>query len=197
MPVIAITGGLGSGKSTVREIFEEFGAKGVDTDEIARRVIQPGTRGSRMVREAFGDSFFTPEGQMDRKKMAGHVFSDPSRREKLESILHPLIREAEDKVVRELLRKDPGAVVVVEVPLLAEGDRAGHYDGVVLVTAPEDVRMDRLVRSGRYTRDEAALRMAHQADDRERERVASWIVENSGPVGKTRSQVRSVLDQMV
>ncbi len=197
VPVIAITGGLGSGKSTVREIFEEFGARGIDTDEIARRVVQPGSKGSQMVREAFGNAFFTDAGHLDRKKMAAHVFSDPVQRQRLESTLHPLIREEEARVVSEHLEESPGAVVVVEVPLLVEGDRSGHYDGVVLVTAPVNVRMERLVRSGRYTPDEAVSRMDHQADDLQRELFASWVIENSGPVEKTRAQVRSVLNDVV
>jgi dephospho-CoA kinase len=196
MPVIAITGGLGSGKSTVREIFEEFGARGIDTDEIARRVVKPGSKGSRMVREAFGSAFFTDDGHLDRKKMAAHVFSDPARLEKLVSILHPLIRETVARVVKKHLLEDPDAVVVVEVPLLAERDLSGYYDDVVLVTAPVDVRMDRLVRSGRYSRDEAMSRMAHQTDDVKREEVATWIVENSGSLEQTRTQVRSVLDEL-
>jgi dephospho-CoA kinase len=194
--VIAITGGLGSGKSTVREIFEEFGARGIDTDEIARTVVEPGSKGSRMVREVFGNAFFTDDGHLDRKKMAAHVFSDPARRERLELILHPLIRDAESRFVSKCLEENPDAVIVVEVPLLTEGSRSGYYDGVVLVTAPGEVRMDRLVRSGRYSRAEALSRMAHQTDDVKREQVATWILENGGSLEQTRTQVRSVLDEL-
>jgi len=197
MPVIAITGGLGSGKSTVREIFEELGAVGVDTDEVARQVVQPGTEGAGKVREAFGDEFFMPDGELDRKKMAAHIFSDPDRRKKLELILHPLIRAEEARIVESYLEVDPKAVVAVEVPLLAEGGRAALYDGVVLVTAPVDVRLERLVRSERYTRDEAASRIANQADDVKREQIASWTVENGGSTEQTRSQIRSILGTLL
>lgn len=197
MPVIAITGGLGSGKSTVRKAFEELGAKGVDTDEIARLVVQPGSKGAMMVKEAFGDRFFTPEGVLDRKKMAAHVFADRSRREKLESILHPLIREAEKEMVNRYLHEDAATVVVVEIPLLAEGGRSTQYDGVVLVTAPLDVRLERLVKAGRYTRDEASSRIANQANDSKREQIASWTVENAGSVEETRAKIRSILRALV
>ena len=197
MPVIAITGGLGSGKSTVREIFEELGAIGVDTDEIARQVVQPGTVGAEKVREAFGGSFFMPGGELDRKKMAAHIFSDPDERHKLESILHPLIREAEARTVERYHEVEPAAVIVVEVPLLVEGGRSALYDGVVLVTAPVDIRLERLVKSGRYTREEAASRIANQADDAKREQVASWKIENGGDLEETRSQARLVLDAVM
>jgi dephospho-CoA kinase len=193
VPVIAITGGLGSGKSTVREIFEELGARGLDTDAISRQVVESGTPGAEKIRELFGDSFFTPEGELNRKMMAAHVFSDPAERQKLESILHPLIREAESDMVKKFLHTDTDTVVVVEIPLLAEGGRSAQYDGVVLVTAPMGVRLERLVKSGKYTREEAASRIANQADDAKREQIASWTVENAGSVDETRAQVRTIL----
>jgi dephospho-CoA kinase len=197
VPVIAITGGLGSGKSTVREIFEELGAKGLDTDAISRQVVESGTPGAEKIRELFGDSFFTPEGELNRKMMAAHVFSNPAERQKLESILHPLIREAESDMVKKFLNTDTDTVVVVEIPLLAEGGRSAQYDGVVLVTAPLEVRLERLVKSGRYTREEAASRIANQADDAKREQIASWTVENAGSFADTRSQVRTILRTLV
>jgi len=193
VPVIAITGGLGSGKSTVREIFEELGAKGLDTDAISRQVVESGTPGAEKIREMFGDSFFTPEGDLNRKMMAAHVFSNSDERQKLESILHPFIREAEGDMVKKFLHADTDTVVVVEIPLLAEGGRSAQYDGVVLVTAPMGVRLERLVKSGRYTREEAASRMANQADDAKREQIASWTVENAGTIDETRAQVLSIL----
>ena len=103
MPVIAITGGLGSGKSTVRELFEELGALGIDTDELSRRVVEPGTEGAEAVREAFGDRFFLQDGSLDRRGMAAHIFDDPERRKALEAILHPLIRGEEGRLARERL----------------------------------------------------------------------------------------------
>jgi dephospho-CoA kinase len=201
MPVIAITGGLGSGKSTVREIFEELGAKGLDTDAISRQVVESGTPGAEKIRELFGDSFFTSEGELNRKMMAAHVFSNPAERQKLESILHPLIREAESDMVKKFLNTDTDTdtdtVVVVEIPLLAEGGRSAQYDGVVLVTAPMGIRLERLVKSGKYTREEAASRIANQADDAKREQIASWTVENAGSFADTRSQVRTILRTLV
>ena len=129
MPVIAITGGLGSGKSTVREIFEELGAVGVDADQLARMVVEPGTEGAERVRETFGADCFDRQGRLDRKKMASIVFNDKAALLRLEAILHPLIRKAEARMVAQYREKEPGSLVVIEIPLLVERGRESFYPG--------------------------------------------------------------------
>jgi len=197
MHVIAITGGIGSGKSTVRRMFEELGAIGVDADELARQVVSPGSEGAKLLKETFGPEFFDKEGYLDRKMMAQKVFSDPDERLKLERLLHPLIRAAEGKKIRDIREKDPEAVVVVEIPLLVEASRAGGYEGVILVEAPEGVRARRLVRSGKYSLDQAAARMAAQVEDVQRVRFATWIVDNSGDMQSTAIQVENIYSSLV
>ena len=196
MPVIAITGGIGSGKSTVRRIFEELGADGIDTDELARKVVEPGTEGSRQVREVFGENCFDQGGRLDRKRLALEVFNDKAARSRLESILHPLISEEEALFIRDCKRNDPAGLVVVEVPLLAEGGRYPGYDGVILVTAPEKTRLQRLERSGRYTREDVAARIKSQASESDREKLANWTVDNSGTLEETTSQVKRILNDL-
>ena len=192
MPVIAITGGIGSGKSTVRRMFEELGAFGIDADELARQVVQPGSEGARLLQEAFGPEFFDSEGRLDRRQMAAKVFAEPKARLKIETILHPLIRAAERKFLKDVQREKPEAVVAVEIPLLAEVGRSKEYNSVVLVTAPEKVRISRLVESGKYSGDDAVSRMASQAADRDRENVATWTVDNGGELDLTARQVRKI-----
>ncbi|UCF88839.1 MAG: dephospho-CoA kinase [bacterium] len=194
MPVIAITGGIGSGKSTVRRMFEELGAFGIDADDLARQVVEPGSRGARLLMEEFGPAFFDSEGRLDRRQMAAKVFNDPSARHKIESILHPLIRAAEKEVLEDIRRRDPKALVAVEIPLLVEGGRWKDYSAVILVTAPDQVRISRLVESGRYTREEAASRMASQLKDEERSRLATWTINNGENVDATARQVKKVYE---
>jgi len=196
MLVIAITGGIGSGKSTVREIFEEMGAVGIDADELAREVVEPGRRGSIKVREAFGSSFFDDRGKLKRKEMARLVFSDPPARRKLETILHPEIRARESKKISEAARNDPEAVVAVEVPLLAETRGKEPYDIVINVTAPEEVRLDRLSASGRHDRSEAQARIDHQTKDEARIRIADYVIDNGGTRENTAKQVKKVLSDL-
>jgi dephospho-CoA kinase len=192
MRVIAITGGIGSGKSTVRRLFEELGAFGVDADDLARQVVKPGSEGASLLLEAFGPQFFDSEGRFKRKQMAAKVFDDPRARITLEKILHPLIRAAEKALLKNIQRETPEGVVAVEIPLLAEGGRSGEYNGVVLVTAPVEVRIARLVDFEKYTSDEAVSRMASQAEDSDREGLATWIVDNSGDLDLTGEQVKRI-----
>jgi len=196
MLVIAITGGIGSGKSTVREIFEEMGAVGIDADELAREVVEPGTRGAVKVRKVFGPTFFNDRGRLKRREMAHLVFSDPPARRKLETILHPEIRAREAEKINETARNDPGAVVAVEVPLLAETRGKEPYDIVINVTAPEEVRLDRLSASGRYDRSEAQARIDHQTKDEARIRIADYVIDNGGTRENTAKQVKKVLSDL-
>jgi len=192
MMVIAITGGIGSGKSTVRKLFEKMGASGIDTDELARKAVEEGSEGARRIREAFGPSYFDEKGELDRQRMAERVFSDSRSLRKLESILHPIIREKEQMIIEELKNKAPEIIIVVEIPLLAEGDRAEQYDLVVNVTAPEKIRLDRLVKSGKYSRKEAKDRIANQANNETRASIAHYTIDNGNTVGHTEAQVRKI-----
>ena len=197
MPVIAITGGIGAGKSSVRRIFEELGASGVDADDIARRVVKPGTSGWAQVREAFGEKYFDAEGRLDRAKLAELVFADPAARKSLESILRPLIREAEARLVEQMLAEKPERPVVVEIPLLVEGGEVNRYDGVVLVTASRKTRLERLERAGGLTREETEARIRSQAPEEERARIANWVIDNEGPIEETRIQVAGILRELI
>ena len=196
MKIIAIIGGMGAGKSTVRRMFEKLGAIGIDADELARQVVVPGSEGARKLREAFGPQFFDSEGKLDRKRMARKVFSDQPARRTIESILHPLIREAEKTLLEKISGENPKAFVAVEIPLLSEGGRARDYTDVVLVTAPERLRITRLVEGGIYSYDEAAARMKSQTADGEREKIASWIVNNGGKLEETQKQVQKIFETL-
>lgn len=192
MSVIAITGGIGSGKSTVRKIFEGLGARGIDADDLARLVVRPGSAGWSRIRETFGEEYFDEEGELDRKLLARAVFSEEGPRRLLESILHPLILDAEARLIAEALAERPERPVVVEIPLIAEGAAVDRYDGIVLVTASENTRLERLERKGILTREEARARMRCQASDEKRARIADWTIDNDGPEENTRGQVERI-----
>jgi dephospho-CoA kinase len=166
---IGLTGGIGSGKSAVAARLAARGAVVVDADAIAREVVEPGTAGLAAVVAEFGPSVLTPDGRLDRAAMATIVFSDPERRHALEAIVHPLVGERSAAL---LAAAPPEAVVVYDVPLLAESvgtgrDRTGEFDAVVVVEAPLEVRLTRLVARGVAEAD-AWSRIAAQAGDAER-----------------------------
>ena len=178
---IAVTGGIGSGKSAVASRLAAHGAIVVDADRLAREVIEPGTDGLTAVVDAFGPEVLTRDGALDRPAMAAIVFADPKRRATLEAIVHPLVGRRS----AELLAAAPeGSVVVYDVPLLAESadgalGRRSEFDAVIVVEAPLDARVHRLVARG-LDEPDARARIAAQATDEQRRAIADHVLVNDG-----------------
>ncbi|TFV75447.1 dephospho-CoA kinase [Blastococcus sp. CT_GayMR19] len=182
---IGLTGGIGSGKSTVSALLAERGAVVIDADRIAREVVEPGTPGLAAVVEAFGEQVLTADGSLDRPGLAAVVFADPAARKRLDGIVHPLVRARS----AELAAATPeDAVVVHDVPLLVESGQTGSYDLVLVVQADLETRVQRLVRRGLGEAD-ARARIAAQADDEQRRAVADVVVDNSGTEAELAAQV--------
>jgi dephospho-CoA kinase len=182
---IGLTGGIGSGKSTVAALLAQHGARVVDADRIAREVVEPGTPGLAAVAAEFGDGVLTPEGALDRPALAGLVFGDPAARARLDAVVHPLVRAR----AAELVAAAPGdAVVVQDVPLLVETGQAGSFDLVLVVEADVDTRVARLVERGLAAED-ARARIASQATDEQRRAVADVVLRNDGDRADLAAQV--------
>ena len=185
---VALTGGIGSGKSLVGEILEELGALVIDSDQLAREVIERGSPGYEEVITAFGDSILS-EGQIDRAKLAAVVFKEEDLRKKLESIIHPLVREAAEKLARNL---PSGAILVNQIPLLVESDGAKRFDFVITVSADEEIRRERLRLRG--LKDyEITERMAAQVADLDREKIANYILRNDGSIDELTRAVQELM----
>jgi dephospho-CoA kinase len=182
---IGLTGGIGSGKSTVSRLLAGHGAVIVDADVIAREVVEPGTPGLAAVVEAFGSGVLGPDGALDRPALAAVVFADPEARRRLDAIVHPLVRARAAEVAAAAA---PDAVVVNDVPLLVETGQAGAYDLVLVVQADPDARVARLVQRG-LTAEDARARMAAQATDEQRRAVADVVLDNSGTEAELGAQV--------
>jgi dephospho-CoA kinase len=182
---IGLTGGIGSGKSTVSRLLGEHGAVVVDADVIAREVVAPGTPGLAAIVEAFGPTVLASDGSLDRPGLAAVVFADPEARRRLDGIVHPLVRAR----AGELEAAAPAdAVVVHDVPLLAETGQGSSYDLVVVVEADPAVRVARLVQRG-LTADDARARIAVQATDEQRRAIADVVLDNSGTPEQLAEQV--------
>ena len=190
---IGLTGGIGSGKSTVSRLLAEHGAVIIDADAIAREVVEPGTPGLTAVVEAFGTTVRAADGSLDRPVLAAVVFADPEARGRLDAIVHPLVRARATEIAAAA---PPDAVVVNDVPLLVETGQAGAYDLVVVVEARPDVRVARLVQRG-LTASDAKARMAAQATDEERRAVADVVLDNSGTPAELEAQVERFWRQHV
>jgi dephospho-CoA kinase len=184
---IGLTGGIGSGKSTVSALLAQRGAVIVDADRIAREVVEPGTPGLAAVAAAFGDGVLGPDGALDRPALAAVVFADPQARARLDGIVHPLVRARATELAAAA---PPDAVVVHDIPLLVETGQAGRYELVLVVRADPEVRISRLVQRG-LTEDDARARIAAQATDDQRAAVADVVLDNSG----TREDLAAQVDR--
>lgn len=171
---VGLTGGIGSGKSTVARLLASHGAHVVDADAAAREVVEPGTPGLAEVRRVFGPEVMSQDGSLDRAALASVVFGDARQRERLEAIVLPLVAERSAWLMEQA---GPGAVAVYDVPLLVEQGMADLFDCVVVVEAPLEERLARLAERG-MNRSQALERTAHQASDAERRAVADIVVRN-------------------
>jgi dephospho-CoA kinase len=173
---VGLTGGVGSGKSTVAELLAQHGAVVIDADVLAREVVEPGTPGLAALVERFGTGILTAQGTLDRPALARLAFSDDRARADLNSIVHPLVGRRS----AEIMAGQPAdTVVVYDVPLLVENDLASGFDVVVVVEADADLRVRRLVRRG-LSEDDARARIAVQATDEQRRAVADEVLRNNG-----------------
>jgi len=183
---VGLTGGIGSGKSEVSKRLAAQGAVIIDADAIAREVVAPGTDGLAEVVEAFGKEILRADGELDRPRLGDIVFADPALRGKLNAIVHPRVGARMAELERGA---GPGAIVVHDVPLIAESGLAGGYDLVVVVDVPPRIQVERLVRYRGMTREQAQARMAAQASREQRLAIAGIVIDNSGSLAELDRQV--------
>ena len=190
---VGLTGGIGSGKSEVSRRLAARGAVILDADVASREVVAPGTPGLARIAEAFGPEVIGPDGALDRERLGGIVFADPAQRERLNAIVHPLVRQwmrAGERAAAGSGRD--GLVVVHDVPLLAEGGRRGDFDLVVVVDVPPELQVERLVSQRGMAADQARARMAAQATRQQRLAVADIVIGNSGSLADLDRRVAEV-----
>ena len=177
---VGLTGGIGSGKSAVAARLADRGAVLLDGDKAARAIVKPGTPGLALIADAFGPGVLQADGSLDRAGLAKIVFADDDARETLNAITHPLIHQhmeaAEEAAVAE---RGPDTIVVHDVPLLAEGQRASEFSVVIVVDVPTELQVTRLARRG-LPEDQARARMAAQATREQRLAIADVVIDNSG-----------------
>jgi dephospho-CoA kinase len=183
---VGLTGGIGAGKSEVSRRLASYGALVIDADQIAREVVEPGTPGLAQVVGLFGTGVLAPDGTLDRQRLGEIVFGDDELRAKLNSLIHPLVGAR----LRELEQgADADAILVEDVPLIAENDLADFYDLVVVVDVPRRLQEERLVRDRGMTPDQVAVRMAAQASREQRLAIAGIVVDNSGSLAELDREV--------
>jgi dephospho-CoA kinase len=174
MFVVALTGGIGSGKSTVGQIFEDLGAVVTDSDQLARNVVERGTTGFDQIVATFGDEVLK-NGDLDRAALAEVIFKDPAKRTQLEQITHPLIRKAFAKIVESA---SSDSIVINQIPLLVESKHDYKFDHVITVSATEEVRIQRLLTRGMKL-TQIKQRIGAQSTDAQREAISDTVIRNN------------------
>jgi dephospho-CoA kinase len=192
MLVVALTGGIGSGKSTVGQIFAQLGATVIDSDQLARDVIERGSIGFNEIVAKFGDEILK-NGEIDRQILASLIFKDPAKRSELEQITHPLIRKAFAKVVSNA---SPDSIVINQIPLLVESNHDYKFDHIITVSASESIRSERLIKRG-LTNDQIKQRMGAQATDQMREDIADSVIVNEKNEQELTDQVEKIWEQLL
>lgn len=189
--VIGLTGGIACGKSTIAAMLRELGAPVVDADELARRVVEPGTPALDEIAQHFGPDVLDAGGALDRKKLGAIVFADPEARRVLERITHPRIAAAaQDEIARLVSR---GATTIIyEAALIVEKQLYKWMDGLIVVSVPPEVQLERLMNRDQVTEDEARARMAAQLPMADKIAVADHVIDNAGTLDRTRELVRAL-----
>lgn len=185
---MGLTGGIASGKSVVARRLAEHGAVVVDADQVAREVVEPGTPGLAAIAAEFGDDVIGTDGSLDRAALGALIFGDPGKRAILNGITHPAVYAASQQQFAAAAAADPGAIVVYDVPLLAEGTRAGDFDLVVVVQASAETRTHRMIELRGYSREDALRRIGAQASDAERLAIADVVIDSNGTLEETMAQ---------
>jgi dephospho-CoA kinase len=184
---VALTGGIASGKTTVADLFAGLGVPVIDTDVIAREVVEPGQPALTAIVEAFGPGVLDAGGRLDRPRLRERIFADADARRRLEAILHPAIRQAMERQSLEAAALSPYQVLVI--PLLAEGGRTDHVDRVLVVDVPESQQIERLVVRDKVSQDHATAALRAQATRTSRLAFADDVIENTGRIVDLQSQV--------
>lgn len=197
MYLIGLTGGIASGKSTVARRLYEHGAVHIDADELARRVVEPGTPGLAAVVTEFGEGVLRPDGSLDRAKLGEIVFNDDAARSRLNGIVHPAVRELSSRLIARAEADDPDAVVVYDVPLLVEASVDHPFDLVVVTNAPRRTQVKRLVEERGFDLMQAEARVDAQVDNTRRLAIADVVIDTDGSLAHTMSQADALWSRVV
>lgn len=189
--VIGLTGGIASGKSTVSDLFREYDIPVIDADVVAREVVEPGEPVLAAIVDAFGAEILLPDGTLDRPKLGGIIFRDPQKREVLNGIVHPVVRERMTAERDRLKSKHPA--VVLDIPLLFEGKQLHLVDKVVVVCVDPQVQLERLMLRNSLTEQEALDRIGSQMPLDDKAARADAIIDNNGSREETKEQLKQLL----
>ena len=193
---VGLTGSIAVGKSFVCDVFGELGCHILDADQVARDMVSPGTKGLRQVVESFGNSVLLADGSLDRSKLGSIVFADEEKRLQLNSIVHPLVIEAQDEWLAAREHEDPRGIAVIEAALMIEAGGYKRYDKLIVVWCEPEIQLNRLMLRDNLSPADASRRIASQMPQDEKKRYADFLIDTSNGFDETRRQSTEVFSHL-
>ena len=196
MIVAGLTGGIATGKSTVSNFLSDAGARIIDADKIAREVVEQGTPAYDEIRAFFGDEILMPNGDIDRERLGDIIFNDSDKKKRLDAIVHPRVFERSAALIAEIAAREPGAVVILDIPLLLEANMDRDLAEVIVVYVPEALQLQRLMARDGIDEKAAMARIRSQMPIEEKRKRATRVIDNSGSRSACRQQALKALDRL-
>ena len=193
---IGLTGSIAVGKSYVCDVLRELGCHVLDADKTAREVVEPGTDGLRQVVAAFGEGVLTTDGELDRKKLGAIVFADEQKRQLLNSIIHPLVIEAQDRWIKSFEITDPDGIAIIDAALMIESGGYKRFDKLIVVWCEPAIQLERLTLRDSLSAIDAQKRIDSQMPQDEKKRFADYLIDTSGGLEETRRQTTELFQQL-
>jgi len=194
--VIGLTGGIATGKSTVSAILKNAGAVIIDADRIARRVVKKNLPAYRQILAHFGESVLLPDGEINRAALGNLIFNDSRKKQLLNSIVHPHVQKETNRQLRHIAKKNPNALVILDIPLLLEAGMRRDLSEVIVVYAPEHIQVKRLMERDHISKEDALARIRSQMPIEKKKSLATMVIDNSGPIEDTRKQTLAILQRL-
>lgn len=196
MIIIGLTGNIAVGKSTVSSMLRKLGAVIIDADQTARAVVAKGMPALREIVEYFGDEYIMPDGELNRPKLAETIFSSPEMRCRLNSIIHPYIKKDILSQIERYKKENGDKIIVIDAALLIEVGWTDIVDEIWLVTLPKELQIERLMNRNNLNKEQAERRILSQMDQGEKEKYATWVIDNSRSLNETWIQVKMLWDKI-
>ena len=193
---VGLTGSIAVGKSFVTSVFAELGCQVLDADQTAREVVEPGAAGLKAVAEAFGADVLTPDGSLDRARMAALVFADESKRQQLNFLLHPFIIARQDEIMRQWENEDPNGIGIIDAALMIESGGYKRFDKLIVVHCRPEVQLERLMLRNNLSLAEAQQRIASQMPQEEKQKYADYLIDTSDGFEPTRQRTVQVYNEL-
>ncbi len=194
--LVGLTGGMGSGKTTVGNLFKSLGAYVLDADEICRSLVEPEKPAWREIVDLLGNGILRDDQTLDRRKIAEIVFKDPKKKNKLEAILHPRVMAEEQAIYKDILKKDPGALVIIDAALLIESGNYRKVDKVIVIACDKEIQLHRIMAKNTFSREDAARRLQQQMPLEEKIKFADYVIHNDSGLPELKDKTETLFHQL-